>query len=267
MMAPQYHRVLGPCPTEADLICATSGELPPEEFAVVRQHLAHCPDCPPRMREILETLNTCAQLANTDSPSRLQAGRERLEDLMAAARADREAMSPRRWLAVAAVLIVFVVGIALFRTDRLDADEVVRRAANHEPAITMPADLWRWTFIPGGDGQTSTNAAPPPQAVQVLQAHGFDLANPLSLVRLQAWRDSQPDRRERLTHRDGWYVVTATTSGPLREVELVINKSNYQLVKQTWLIAGMGRVVCERVRLDRRSGVSSQEIPRSEPGR
>lgn len=308
-MAPQNPRVLGTCPSETDLICATSGELPPAEWAIVRQHLAHCPMCRSRMRAILNTLATLAQLTGPDSPERLRAGRERLEELMATARAEREAMSPRRWLAAAAVLVALVVGIARFGTDPLDADEVVARAAAREIAVTMPADLWLWTFVPAADGQTSANgantansansaanatsapgatgaaratsptggndgawippghAALPPRAVQMLQKHGFDLVHPLSLARLQTWRAAHPDRREQLAHQDEWFVVTSTTRGQVSEVELVIDKANYQLVKQTWLIAGMGRVVCERVRLDRRSGVPPRDASRSEPAR
>lgn len=250
-MPPQHPRVPGLCPPEADLVCATSGELPPEEWAAVRQHLADCEKCRSKLREILDTLATCAQLPDLEPLEPVNAGREQLKDFMAAARADREAMSPRRWLAAAAMLFLVFALIALFRADRVDADEVVRRAADRELSITLPAGLWRWRFIPGeGDATQPAQAAVPPRAVETLQALGVDLEQPLSVARLQAWRASHPDRREYLTQRDHLYVVTSKTQGPVREVELVIEKSTYQLVKQTWLIAGLGRVVCERITLD-----------------
>lgn len=280
-MAPQPPRELGPCPPEADLICATSGELPPEESAVVRQHLALCPICGPKMCAILDTLAALAQ-PDDESPERFEADLAEQRALMDAARAGREAMSPRRWLVATAMFFLFLVGLTLLRTD-VDADEVLRRATTREPTVTMPADLWLWTFsdadeqaaAPGENPNNANSAnratntqganksagesyratihpnprALPPQAVQVLQAHGFDLSHPLSLEKLQAWRAQHPDRREQLTHRDKFFAITSTTKGSLHEVEVVIDEKTYQLVKQAWVIAGMGRVVCERVKL------------------
>jgi hypothetical protein len=276
-MEPAGHRVLGPCPSETDLVCATTGELPLDEWPVVRQHLEHCPSCRANVRAMLDTLSSYAQLVDPEPPERLQASRERLEGLMAAARAAREAVSPpRRWLAVAAALVAVVAGLTLFRTDPIAyADEVVARAAQRERAVTMPTDLWRLSFIPGADAQAArgnsgassgADKALPAKVIQVLEEHGFDPNHPLSLARMQAWRASTPDRREQVTHRDKWLVVKSATRGTLREVELVIDEASYQLVKQTWLIAGMGRVVCERVRLEQPSGVPSREAPRAESG-
>jgi hypothetical protein len=270
------HRVRGPCPSDTDLMCSTTGELSPDAWRVVRQHLEHCPSCRANMRATLHTLSSYAQLMDPEPPERLQASRERLEGLMAAARADREAVSPwRRWLAAAAALVAVVTGL-MFRTDPIAyADEVVARAAQRERAVTMPADLWRLSFIPGAEAQTAwgnngassgAEKALPAQVIRVLETHGFDPTHPLSLARLQAWRASNRDRREQVTHRDKWLVVKSATRGALREVELVIDEASYQLVKQTWVIAGMGRVVCERVKLGQPSGVPSREAPRAESG-
>ena len=268
-MAPQNRQVLGPCPSDEDLFLATSGEVPPETWPIVRQHLEHCPLCREKMRatldtlDTLDTLTTWAQLAEPEPPTRMRARRERMEDLMDAAIADREAGSPRRWLAVALALVAIVVGITLLRTDRVAyADEVVALAAQREPAISLSAVRWRLRFLPSANGQTASGdhgaqvwhdkAALPAQVIQMLQAHGFDPHHPLSLVRLQAWRASQPDRRDQVTHRDGWLVVqTATERSALREIEIVIDQASLQVVKQTWLFAGLGRVVCERVTNER----------------
>jgi hypothetical protein len=260
----QDSRVFGPCPSDGDLICASSGELPPDEWPVVQRHLEHCADCRTRMRTIVQTLQICATSTEETDPAaelRVRAHRERLEDLMAAARADREVRSPRRWLAVAAALLAFVAGLALFRGDRVAyADEVVARAAQRELAFRMPTDRWRFRVIPSAGRQTSAArlhssisqdaTAAPAEVVELLQAHGFDPEHPLSLARLQAWRTSQPDRREQVTHRDGWLVVqSGTQRGALRHVELFIDEATFQVVKQTWSFAGIGQVVCERIRL------------------
>jgi hypothetical protein len=278
-MEPQDRQVLGPCPSDGDLLLATSGELPPDAWPIVRQHLEHCPRCWEKTRVTVDMLDTCAQLAERDTPTHRRASRERLEELMDAARADREAVSPGRWFAVAAMLFALVTGITLSRTGRVAyADEVVSRAAQREHAISMPADHWRFRFHSSADGQTTSGshdasvwkdkAALPAQVVQVLQAHGFDPRHPLSVVRLQAWRASQPDRREQVTHRDGWLVVqTATRRSALREIELVIDDTSFQVVKQTGLFAGLGRVICERVTLEQRRKDRGAGAPRPEPGR
>lgn len=278
-MAPQDRQVLGPCPSDGDLLLATSGELPPDAWPIVRQHLEHCPMCREKMRVTIDMLDTCAQLAERDTPTQRRANRERLNDLMDAARADREAVSPRRWLAVAAVLVALVTGITLSRTGRVAyADEVVARAVQREHAISMPADRWRFRFHSSAGGQTTSGrndasvwkdkAALPAQVIQVLQAHGFDPDHPLSLARLQAWRASQPDRREQVTHQDGWLVVQSVTRrSALHEIELFIDEASFHVVKQTWLFAGLGRVICERVTLEQRRRNRKPGAPRPEAGR
>jgi hypothetical protein len=269
----QDHQGLGPCPSEGDLLCASSGDLPPDERLRVRQHLEHCPACRATMREQLGTLQAYAAHLDEEPPAALEqdARLARLEDLLNAARADREARSPRRWLAVAAALMLLVAGAALFRNDRVAyADEVVARAAQREHTLSTPADRWRLRFIPSEGDQTTaahqdpsawrneTSAPPPPQIIELLQAHGFDPRHPLSLAGLQAWRASHPDRREQVTHHDGWLVVqSSTTRGGLRHVEVVLDEASFLVVKQTWSFAGMGRVVCERVTRRQPPGTTS----------
>jgi hypothetical protein len=259
-MESQDHQVPGPCPSDGDLLLAIDGELPPDAWPIVRLHLEHCPRCRAKTHALLDTfdmLGTRAQHAKPGRPMRMRPGREWLNDLLDAARADREAVSPRRWFAAAAALAVLVVSITLSRTGRVAyADEVVARAVQREPAISMPGSRWRFRFQSDA-GRTVTldeidKAALPAQILQMLQAHGFDPHHPLSLARLQAWRASQPDRREQVTHRDKWLVVqTATPQSALREIEIVIDEASFRVVKQTWLFAGLGRVVCERVTNER----------------
>lgn len=248
----QDHPVLGSCLSDADLLCASSGELPPDEWPMVLQHLALCPACAAKARHQLRVLRLCAVLEDARPAPDLQARRERLRDLMDAARADRAAGSPQRWLAVAAAVIALVAGLTLFPDDPLaHADEVVARAMHRERTLSLTADHWRFYVIPSGHDASPTwqdDATMPAQVTRLLETHGFDPDHPLSVARLQAWRAAQPERLERVTREDRWLVVqSGIERGTLRQVELVIDKTSFQVVKQTWLFAGVGRVVCERI--------------------
>jgi hypothetical protein len=266
-------RGAAPCPSDADLLCASSGELPPDEWQVIREHLEDCPACRSKTQEMLRLLQLLARYyVDADSPADRHARGERLIELMDARRADREAGAPRRWLVVAAGLIAVVAAISLFRGDRVAyADEIVARIAQREHTLTLPTDRCLVRIIPNEGGQpiarhpdplnredeapAPTEAMPteamPLEAVQLLREHGFDPDHPLSVERLQAWRASQPDRRDHVTREDRWLVVQSNIEqGRLRQVELVIDETSYQVVKQTWLFAGIGRIVCERLTLE-----------------
>jgi hypothetical protein len=277
-MEPQDPGDLGPCPDHPDLVLAVTSDLTADEWRVVQPHLEHCPKCRPIVQEIVDTESAFAQIVPVDSPERQRARHEWQNDLMAASRAAREAVSLLRWIAVVAAIVVLFAGSGSFRDWRAYADEILALAAQRERVFTTSSDVWLMTFSPSTDGYTGAasgghgfgssasrdNARLPASVMQLLREHGLGLTQPLSVARVQEWRASQRHKRDRVTRSDGWLVIQSTTRGPLTEVELLIDESSYQVLKQTWVIAGVGRVVYERITLGHHPVAPLREVPRRE---
>jgi hypothetical protein len=134
--------------------------------------------------------------------------------------------------------------------------------------------------VPPSNRQSGTAAAAtqewrngqdvPERVVALLKAHGFELRRPLSVAPVQAWRDSRSVPHDRVWRRNGHLIVQASAgdaAGALREVEIVINEARFEVVKQSWVFAGVGRVECELLLPDNPPASAASGRPASGGGR
>lgn len=240
------------CPPTADLLCASTSELPDDEQRDVSRHLEACPSCQAKLRGQQAVLVFVA--ANAD-------------DLKPTARLTR-ITSRTGWLALAAavLLLVGLFGGFLRNPDVARADEILARLAQNETHVSRPDGWYLWTVIVPSRGlnargaidsrapRDNTQAAHTAEAL--LNTHGFVLRDPFSLSALQAWRSRQSERREHVAHRDGEIVVTITGSESLREIEIVIDPVEFVAVSQRWTFPGVGQVECSRPKPNDAPGTS-----------
>jgi hypothetical protein len=193
-----------------------------------------------------------------------------------------------KWLTAAALIPILIAGgyltngtVAILR-----ADELLTRAAAQETALPIgytqrmrvslnppatPASARGLapapTLIPPFSGigvatrasdsanapafpstMTAADASKVTAVMGMLDAHHFDLRQPLSTAPFQRWRGSLTNKRDHVTlSGDMLLVLRTTTDGPLREVTLSIRRDNYHVVREAFLIDDVGTFEIEEI--------------------
>jgi hypothetical protein len=240
----------GLCPTPADVMCASTRELPSEEQRAVSRHVSHCSYCQAELRESqgfldLIAANSAYLFQSENTPTRRTAPTKRIA-------------FAARWLSLAAALVVIVAlfGGFLRSPDVAHADEILARLAQHEHRASSLDPWYVWIVDAPSRGLTAQgsiaaralldNAQDAQAADALLHEHGFALRHPFRIAAIQAWSARLAQRRDRVVYRDGTIVVTITGRDALRELEMVIDPAEFIIVSQRWMFLGVGQLECRR---------------------
>jgi hypothetical protein len=270
----------GRCPPLADLLLAVEQELPAARQAVVQTHLQHCEACQQSVARTNSYVEAYESERGEDrTAERLVRFRERVRTEQRA-RVARSLRVPslRRWLPIAAVVPLLVVGALLSRkyTAVVQAEELLTRAVAQErrvPAGTIQQVRIRLT-PPGvqvkavslvreigdhavartvsgrpGIGDPSEPVADEATLERLLTTNNFDWRRPLNVDRFQTWRASLTRKKDSvmLTGDSLLVLRTTTTEGMLREAELTVRRDDFHAVRQALVLDGIGRIEIEEV--------------------
>jgi hypothetical protein len=181
----------------------------------------------------------------------------------------------RRWLPIAATLVVFAVFIFEPRNVVIEADALVQHAASVE--LTRPAGSAQRvhvTLTPPNrlalagvgvasytteqemtDGIVAATAATaregkPAMLSRLLAQHRFNWRQPLSALCFNAWRRSLPRKHDEVIALNGSPLLvlrtTTTDDGELREVELTVERDSYRVVGEVFVFDDVGRLEIEQ---------------------
>jgi hypothetical protein len=241
-----------PCPSGADLLCASTNELPPEEQQAVVHHVRGCGACQAELREMEAWLGFMAAQETAATKSD--------DERRAPLTSRRRGTSVVRWLSMASAALVIVVLTAIFqqRTEVARADEILARLAQRQPGALAIQDSYLWgadlsSLAPGGGytgpaGRgTRLDPANVPHAVDtLLRGQGFDARHPFLVAPIKKWSETLPYRRESVIRRDGQIIVTISGRSVLQEVEITIDERQFAIVRQHWVFRDIGRIDCRR---------------------
>jgi hypothetical protein len=272
------------CASEADLICLISGELTEGEIREISLHIKGCANCQASLRTLRVVFQSCALAVGQEegqwtAPAAKRATFRRLLAHQAETDAARRMANVRRLLPVAAALLAAFLPIALMWAKATEAESVVRRAVaqeSQEHVIGGSEEPLRFLWIPstgesrGGISDRAAGATLRPldaseltrEIAALLDADGFNRREPLSATRAAAWRAAQREREDVVSRRGGLlYVRTAVAVGRLREVTVVVREEDWQVVGQSWVFFGLGRLEVERLGTDAFGPVSNVGVP------
>ena len=263
------------CPSAHVLLCASTGELPPREGREVVAHLCRCAACRDEFGRLIRTFMMVAGRDEFYSPVSASATARFVSRLHAQKQASLPVTSATRakqWLPAAAVIFVVFMGAMLTRgTVVVQADQVLRQALLRERSYLPVHDAWLQIdvkpIIVNGRPRVRTVSAlrpvselrlagAPPELRQVLphdvasalDEYRVDWEAPLDVHTFQAWRARLGERHDAVTRgRRDIVLRTSTPIGAvLREVELVLDRESYQVVRIAWTVAEIGRLEIAR---------------------
>lgn len=275
------------CPTDEDLICLASGELPSGESRDIRRHLDQCSSCQASLRELGEVFQATAIVVAEDEEPRDQ-GLRQYAEFRRALRArswsePQKSVAFRRILPVAAMLLAAILPVVIARTTQYNAGTVVQHAVDRERPGGLaeePHEPLRFRWIPEyqpdevkapsstkGSGRAPSFLLevtdPTSEIAWLLDSHGFNRREPLSASRLATWRAALSAHSDRVVRRDGLlYVRTLVPHGKLREVVVVIREDDWRVVGQEWVFSDLGRLRVERRDSDVFASMSQPSAPR-----
>jgi hypothetical protein len=189
------------------------------------------------------------------------------------------------WLPIAATLAVILIGVLLFRPaiPVIHAEELIDRAMAYERAhVAGSHQRVRYTLNSGmitlrrtapgksgmpriapfssirdvADGAFVAEMRPASLSqrdaqfalARLFEKHHFDWRKPFCLSCYRAWHASLAHKRDSVTLTgDILTLRTTTTDSDLREVTLAFRRDTYQLVRQTFLFEGLGRIDIEEL--------------------
>jgi hypothetical protein len=280
---PNYHR----CPGRAALLLVKDDELPTRAASDILTHLRSCTACQKTVEraDVFSALAAVISDEEREGETALKRRRERafmraLQAQAEMARSLAPSWSVRRWLSAAA-LIPLLLGAAMSpRTGTVvKADELLTRVATREQSFQANrVERVRIRLTPGIPAFAPNSSRMPrvapfsavrdiasgrepdvwPVAIsprtagesleRILARHGFDWRKPLSLEHYRKWRASLADRRDEIQPVDDLLILRTTTSdGQIRETQLVVHRSEYDVVKLTLGLEGLGRLEIEKI--------------------
>jgi hypothetical protein len=242
----------GLCPSLAELMCASTRELPPDEQRAVSRHISRCPRCQAELRASQGFLDHIAADADYLFQTERTPSRPRLTVFT------RPIATPAGWWSLAAALVgmVALFGGFLRSPDVAHADEILARLAQRE-SYSSPRDPWFvWRGDPSSRGLSAQRALDARVLLDdasasrtldaLLHERGFALRDPFNIAAIQAWSARLAQRQDRVVYRDGEIVVTITGRDALREIELTIDPAEFVVIGQRWMFAGVGQLEFRR---------------------
>jgi hypothetical protein len=251
-------------PSQERLLKYADGELGTATREAVSEHVVECSDCQAWLAELETGLadykhNWLPILKETAvaPPAPWFDLRVRLIDLDRMPEpATRSFPLPARWAAAAAVIVIAIATAYRLSVQPVSAAQLLSVAADREaaaqqgrPPIRIRSGsrsivrhaIWRQRSEPAIAAADRERA----ESLRVLFESGnYSWENPLSARSFSAWRNSLPDRYDRLSkpNRDdgsgSYEISTRTNSGPLVEVRLALRASDLHATHGSWRFRG-----------------------------
>jgi hypothetical protein len=252
------------CPSDAELLKSTSGDLRPRRMARVQAHTRTCAHCTRRVREwnaAFEALRKDAEAPDLEAPT-LSTFQSALfaEDQI---RHQRTIVHRRRWSSLAAVAaLVLVAAVWYTQTEvTLDAEGVIAHAIDYDhrqpeaarkvvrirgasgPSVDDPAGARDRVGLAARLSNVEAESASEESALsrdlaKRLAPYGFDRDRAISPEPFARWRRAAGARRDRLEWIGGSLIKLSTTAnGPVSQAEIVVHAETYAPISQRWLFA------------------------------
>jgi hypothetical protein len=268
----------------ADLLLAAEGELPPAAQYKVSEHLRRCAGCQARLATTASVIEVVRQVmkpfGETDTgDAAVEARYQRFLEKLHARKQQRIHRPPsaspfRRWLPLAASLLVAAMLFFAPHGAVIQADELVKHAVSVEHArpagsgqhllitLTPAQALARaGVGVPSysaevdiTDGIITTSGATAPDSqtatlISRLARHRFEWRRPLSVGAFDAWRHGLARKQDAVIDLRGVSLVTLRTTTPdageLREVELTVQRDSYRVVREVFKFEDGGLLTVE----------------------
>lgn len=255
------------CPPLAALLRVSDGEASLAERRLLSPHLWHCAKCRDRLSALESLAEECASVVDpVDAGTNASVG-EFVAGLHQHVRAKPVSVGgARRWLPAAVVVpaMVFLLLLSRSHTVVVQAEELLTRALQVESADPAPASAARVRWLPltsafqpsrreasamlhSASDDPSGAAAVDPVVVGQLREHGIELGQTLSIKPFRTWRAGLSDRRDVVIELDDLIVLrTSTSRGRIRAAEVAVRRHSYILVRETFILDGLGRLDIER---------------------
>ncbi len=242
-------------PDEGLLLRYADGELGESDARGVREHVEGCVRCRMELDEIEAAAQAFGrQQAELPPPPAAWGDLARGFDLADAAAAKPAWTSARKWLPVAAGLVVaWVAANRLMDTPSARAAELLRKAAAAEaPArkarrIQIRTKTLRLTRVLGTQAANAADRAALDSLESQFREARYSWDDPLSAKSFADWRDGLSEKQDSIsTVREAeksWFQIRTTTeSGQLREASLKLRTEDLRAVEGTLEFRNQERV-------------------------
>lgn len=276
----------GACPSLADLLLAAEGELPPAVQLKVSRHLRQCRGCQAMLATTASVMDSVVRqvmkpFGETDTgDAAAEARYQRFLDKLQTRKEQRSHRSPsaspfRRWLPLAAGLLVAAALFSVAPGRIIQADELVKHAVSAEHArpvgfaqrlritlasaemlaragVAAPAFVTEESIT---DGMIATSASIAPDSqtatlISRLARHRFDWRHPLNVDEFDAWRHALTHKQDAVIDLPRSPFVTLRTTvdtGELREVELTVHRDSYRVMREVFTFDDGGKLTVEEL--------------------
>ena len=231
-------------PDESQLVPLVDGELHPAEAARLEQHVSGCPECQAKLtsyRSVYEAYRSAVRASSPAPPEPWADLRGRFREMDAGRVLSRRRPSFRvnkRWMAVAASVLIGVVALRLATETTLSAAELLMNASAAEVRATPPKKIRVKTrkaiyVRPATRGTESELAS-------MFRRANYNWEEPLSARSFAAWREAlaQKDDSVRVLTQTEWgrerfyRITTSTPEGELAEASITIRAADMRAVQE-----------------------------------
>jgi hypothetical protein len=230
----------------------TDEDLSPPESSVIEDHLRGCADCRDRLQALREALDDYVRFHREIlKPSLPPPPRQWAPIQFPKAKVVR--FPSARWLAAAAAIAALVLlAVRFARAPEVRAAEILRKAIVAEQAMpqsraririrSRSRALDRPARLDGNPAGAETPAAAALRAM--FDAAGFGWQDPLSAATFSRWRDTLPEKQDRIDENAEVFLIqTSTPAGPLYEATLTLRRRDLHAVACTLRLRSGGDVI------------------------
>lgn len=241
-----------PHPDPETLLRLADQDLPAAESTEIGGHLAGCEQCREQLAALREALDGYHGFHREILKASLPPPPHEWPPL-SFPKTGRTRIRPAPWLAAAAAIAALLVGARLFeRAPQVRAAELLRKAAAAEMAAPLThgririrtrshsLDRAARLLVPGTGPADSGESA----LRGLFDAAGYGWEHPLSVEAFARWRDSLPEKEDRVERSAGVYLVrTSTTQGPLSDAALSLRASDLHAFACTLRFRSGGEII------------------------
>jgi hypothetical protein len=231
-------------PDESQLVPLVDGELHPAEATRLEQHVARCPECRDKVAAYRSLYGVYRSTVRATAPTPPQPWadlRSKFHELDAGRVLSRRQPSfrvNRRWMAVAASVLIGALVVKLATDTKLSAAELLRSASAAEvrstPTKKIRVKTRKAIYVrPATRGAESELAS-------LFRRANYNWDEPLSARSFAAWRDALPQKDDtvRVLNQTEWgrerfyRITTSTPQGELAEASITIRAADMRAVQE-----------------------------------
>jgi hypothetical protein len=239
-------------PDPDTLLRLTDEDLSPAESSVMEDHLRGCGDCRDRLQALREALDDYVRFHREIlKPSLPPPPRQWAPIQFPKAKVVH--FPSAGWLAAAAAIAALVLLVVRFaRAPEVRAAEILRKATAAEQAMppsraririrSRSRALDRPARLHGNPAGAETRDAAALRAMFDAAGYGWD--DPLSAATFSRWRDTLPEKRDRIDENAEVFLIeTSTPAGPLSDATLTLRRRDLHAVACTLRLRSGGDVI------------------------